>query len=888
MMEIVEPWHSLNSKKVFEKLHTSENGLKNSQIPYRLKKYGVNEIKGKGGKNVLVMLFEQFANLMIIILLLAATVSFLMHEWIDATMIVIIVILNAFMGLFQEYKAEKSIEALKKMINPKAVVFREGREEEILAKKLVPGDIVLLETGVRVPADVRLIKSTNLKVDESMLTGESTPVEKRADKILDRETPISERFNCCFMSSVVTYGSGLGVVVNTGMNAEIGRIAKMVQESKPEKTPLEKRLDNLSLKLAGIIILITLIIFVLDFLEGHSLLQSFLIAVSLAVSAIPEGLPAVVTLTLALGVQRMAKKKAIVRKLSAVQTLGSTTVICTDKTGTLTQNQMTVQKIFLGKEVVNVSGVGFAPEGRFSVDKKTKDLQLLLKAGALCNNAYLSNENNEWNIIGDPTEGSLLTLSLKGGLDATVLKKKFPRFGEVSFDSKRKMMSVIVEEGEDMVVYTKGAPDILLKKCDKVMVNGRQVKLTNKRKKEILLVNEEFGNSALRVLALAYKKVKKKGEYDESVEKNLVFIGLAGMMDPPREEVTEAIAQCKEAGVKVVMVTGDHRITATAIAKKIGLFSEGSLVVDGSQIDGMTDEDFEKMIENIAVFARVSPEHKVRIVETFKKKDHVIAMTGDGVNDAPALKKADIGIAMGVTGTDVAKEASDMILLDDNFATIVKSIKEGRTIFDNIKKFIRYMLSANFDELALIATAALLRFPLPMIPIQILWNNLVSDGLPALALGVDPPERGVMKKPPEKPKAKIINKLLPFSIFAGLIAFIFSLALFVYALTTYGLVIAQTTVFAFTLMFEMFLVFSAKTEKRLGVKDFFNNKMLLLAVTSSIILELVVIYTPVLQPFFGTAALPAMDWLMICVAGLTGVLLVEGFKPVLNKITSKF
>lgn len=883
-MKTVEPWHALTKKKVLEKLKTSREGLKPRQAKRRLEKHGPNEISDEGGKSVLTMFLEQFTNLMIVILIIAAGISFFLHETIDAIMILVIVVLNVFMGFFQEYKAEKSIEALKKMMDPHAIVVRNDSEKEILAKKLVPGDIVLLETGSRVPADVRLLKSTNLKVDESMLTGESTPVQKNSDKKMSRDTAVSERKNCAFMSSIVTYGSGVGVVVNTGMKAEIGRIAKLVQESEAEKTPLEKKLDSLSIKLAGIIVVITAIIFVLDFLEGHTLLDSFLIAVSLAVSAIPEGLPAVVTLTLSLGVQRMAKNKSIVRKLSSVQTLGSTTVICSDKTGTLTQNEMTVQNIYVNMEDVEVSGIGFEPKGDFS--KESDELEKLLKASALCNNAHLTKEDGQWEVIGDPTEGALITAAKKVGLEVDVLKKKHSRVGEVSFDSKRKMMSVVVEE-DGYTVYTKGAPDILLEKCSKALVNGEEIKLTKKRKQKILKANDDYANQALRVLGVAYKQTSKKDEYDESLEKNLVFIGLTGMIDPPREEVKKSIKLCKQAGIRVVMITGDHKITAKAVGEEIGLLDDKDLIKEGKDIDKMSDEKFEKIVSDVAVFARVSPQHKVKILEAFKKQGEIIAMTGDGVNDAPALKKADIGIAMGITGTDVSKEASDMILLDDNFSTIVKSVEEGRTILDNIKKFIRYMLSANFDEIALMATAALMQFPLPMIPIQILWNNLVSDGLPALAMGVDPPEEKVMERNPEDPEANIINQLLPYSILSGIVAFIFSWALFTHVLTNFDVVTAQTSVFAFTLMFEMYLAFSAKTFSRVGLKDFYNNKQLLLAVLSSIILELVVIYVPFLQPFFGTTGLPLNLWAAISVAGLTGVFLIEGAKPLINKFSSK-
>ncbi len=797
-------------------------------------------------------------------------ISLVIGETLDAIVIGIILILNAIMGFVQEYRAEKAIEALKKLTSLKATVIRENKQKDIDAINLVPGDIILLETGDKIPADSRLIEVVNLETQESSLTGESTPITKD-NKVLPEKTLIADQNNMVFSSTIVTKGRAKAIVIKTGMSSEIGKIATLIQEEKEKLTPLQIKLKQLGKWLGIATIGIVIIVFFVGILSGKEKIEMLIAAVSLAVAAIPEGLPAVVTISLALGVQRMVKRHALVRKLPSVETLGSTTVICTDKTGTLTCDQMTVRKIYSNNKVIEVSGSGYEKKGVFLINNKIidhKPLNLLLKIGTLCNDASVTEEG----VIGDPTEAALIVSAAKASLLKVDLEKKNPRLQEIGFDSVRKRMSTLHKIDNKKVIYCKGAPDIILELCDRININGKVLRLTRPLKKKILKQNEELAKEALRVLGFAYK--------DSSVleEKNLIFVGLQAMIDPPRPEVKEAIEKCKKAGIKVVMITGDHKTTAVAIAKEIGI--EGKAIT-GQELDEM--KDFEENVEKISIYARVNPEHKTKIVDALRKKGHIIAMTGDGVNDAPALKRSDIGIAMGITGTDVSKEASAMVLTDDNFASIVNAVEEGRSIYDNIKKFVEYLLSSNLGEILTIFIGVMLGWPLPLIAIQILWVNLATDGLPALALGIDPADPNIMYRLPRKPKEKILSKHIIIRMFiVGLIMMIGTLGIFKLYNPEANLRYAQTVAFTTLMMFQMFNVLNCRSEKyslfKIGT---FSNKYLIGAILSSILLQVLVIHTG-LSKFFKTVPLSLIDWIYIVLVSSTVLIFIEIIKLIKN------
>jgi len=738
--ELMVKYHSKTIDETVTNLDSSiEKGLTTSQVNERLIKYGKNEIKEEIHTTALQIFINQFKSFIVMILIIAVIISAVIHHYVDAAVIGVILILNTVLGFIQEYKAEKSIEALKKMASLKAVVIRDGKEQKIDAKELVPGDIIVLETGEKIPADARLIKIVNLEAQEAALTGESLP-EAKEEKIFEETTGVADRRNMVFSGTIITRGRGLAIVTETGMTSEIGKIAGMIQSEKPKPTPLQIKLKKLGEVLGLGAIIISALVFFIGVATGQPVTEMFITAISLAVAAIPEGLPAVVTIALAIGIQKMIKKNALIRKLPSVETLGSTTVICTDKTGTLTHNEMTVRKIFTNNQVISVTGRGYSTSGTFSIKEQKidpKQLNLLLTIGALSNDAKLTGEK----IIGDPTEGSLIVSAAKAGIIKDELETKYPRLAELEFTSERKRMSTHHNIANKKVIYTKGAPDVVIELCDRIYINGKIERLTPQQKKKILAANELFAKHALRVLGFAYK------ESEILEETNMVFVGLQGMIDPPRLEVKEAIKKCNSAGMKVVMITGDYKATAEAIGRELGLTGKA---IDGQQLEQI--HNLEEHIEEISIFARIDPKHKVRIVEALKTRGHIVAMTGDGVNDAPALKKADIGIAMGITGTDVAKEASDMILTDDNFASIVNAVEEGRGIYDNIKKFVRYLISSNIGEILTLFIGLMIGLPLPITALQILWINLVTDGLPALALGVDPKEPDIMERPPRNPK----------------------------------------------------------------------------------------------------------------------------------------
>jgi Ca2+-transporting ATPase len=844
--------------------------------------------------------------------------KYLFEAFADSLIIFIIVILVAVAGFVQEYRAEKAVEALKKLTAPTARVLREDKIVSIPARDLVLGDIVILESGDLVPADARLIESIELGMSEAVLTGESTPVNKDASVTLPAEIPVNDKRNMVFVGTHVIYGRGKAVVTATGMKTEFGKIAELVQEAKEEETPLQKRLDSFARKIAKVVVIVCIAIFALDVSEiistvwryggvfqVESLIETFMTTVSLAVSAVPEGLPAIVTITLALSARELAKRNAIVRKLSAAEGLGAVTVICSDKTGTLTKGEMTVRRLYMGggSRFLDLSGVGYEPKGEFLQDHKLispitdNDISTLLRIGTLCNNAGLEHGNNgSWTIMGDPTEGALIVAGEKACLNQKTLMEQYPRIGEIPFTSEKKYMITLHKTPEnDTVAYMKGAQEIVLEKCVRMLDDGIEKKLTDTERTNVLKANEQMASSALRILAAAYRHLPDvpKDLNETIIEEDFVFVGLVGIMDPPREEAVEANKQCEEAGINTVMITGDHKLTAVAVAKEVGIMKEDSLVLTGAELDAMSEGDFEKIVENVAVYARVSPEHKLKIVQALQKKRQIVAMTGDGVNDAPALKQADIGVAMGITGTDVSKEAADVILTDDNFATIVKAVEHGRVIYDNIRKYIRFLIATNFDELLVIGTFAILggifgvdKFPIPMLPTMILWINLVTDGAPAISLAADSPEDDVMKREPRKPVEGILYGMGAFIVTSFLLqAFgsIFVFCLEYYLWPNYGfgtaesLAVARTATFIQTVMFELFVIWNCRSETRsvwrMG-RDALRNKLFVIAVTFSFVASIGVVYIPFLAQMLGFHPLGLIEFTLSVGMGSLGLLVL--------------
>ncbi|MBC7088149.1 MAG: cation-translocating P-type ATPase [Tissierellales bacterium] len=873
-------WYDKSIGDVLNELDVDiKKGLDTTKAKERLEKFGPNELKEEQGKSFFKKLLAQFSDFLVLILIAASLVSYFIGETQDAIVIIAIVIVNAMLGLYQEGKAEKALEALKKMASPTAKVIRDGKTIEIDSRELVPGDIVILETGDIVPADLRIIESKNLKIDEASLTGESVAVEKDAEKILEGDVSLGDRVNMAYMSTIVTYGRGIGVVVGTGTNTEIGKIATMIQSFDEEATPLQKKLNQLGKILGIATILICIIVFVDGLIQGRDPLEMFMVSVSLAVAAIPEGLPAIVTIVLAIGMNKMVKRNAIVKKLLAVETLGATSVICTDKTGTLTQNEMTVVKMYTNDKIIDVEGVGYEPKGKFKLEEKEispnedKNILNLLMMGALVNDAELVENGGQYKIIGDPTEGALVTLAAKGGIDLNSLKEKYPRIQEIPFDASRKMMTTF-HEGffeNKITSITKGAPDLMVEKCSYILLNGDVVPFTEDLKKKVLDTNINFSKQALRVLAVAYRVFDKLPEKlePEIIEKDMIFVGLTGMIDPLRPEAKEAIKLCKEAGIDIKVITGDYKETAFAIAKELGLVESEDEAMMGDELNKISDEELKEVVKKVKVFARVSPEHKVRIVTALKDNGEITAMTGDGVNDALAIKKADIGISMGITGTDVAKNTADMILTDDNFASIVSAVEEGRVIFSNIKKFVFFLLSCNIGEILLVfISIAVFNWPIPLLPIQLLWLNLVTDSFPALALGVEKGDPDIMMHPPRDPDEPILDKRLLLSVsFQSLSIAAASLLSFWWAQNTFGtenLVPVRTVVFATLITAELLRAYSSRSQKytlfRIG---FFTNRQMVVATLTAFVLLLAVLYVPFLQDIFYTQGLTFNEWRII-------------------------
>ncbi len=889
-----------------------ERGLTQAQAQERLTKFGANELTERPRPGFLSLLWDQFKNFLVIILIIAAVVSLALGEYVDSFAILFIVLLNAVVGVIQESKAEQALAALQKMAAPQAQVIRDGQQLTIPGREIVAGDIILLEAGNYVPADLRLVESVNLKIEEASLTGESQPVEKHAGVVLDKEIPLGDRKNTAFMGTLITYGRGKGIVTGTGMNTQIGLIAEMIQSFEAEDTPLQKKLEHLGKVLGTACLLICALVFIyglfrdthlgsalnggfLDYLktEKKDIVNLFMTAVSLAIAAVPEGLPAIVTICLALGMQRMIKHNALIRKLPAVETLGCATVICTDKTGTLTQNQMTVVQGWADGKRFRVTGEGYSPSGEFFIGAEPfvphtdPDATLLLLGALVCNDAKLEEKCDEtgkvsWQIIGDPTEGAMVVAAAKGGYRRDEMALALPRVQEIPFDSDRKRMSTVHRvEGEQVqalvaglgaaphMLFVKGAPDVILDLCDQSVQGGRCVGLTPQMRQEILAHNHDMAGDALRVLAVACRPLAQlpSSLEPQALEKELVFVGLLGMIDPPRPEVIAALKVARDAGLKSIMVTGDYKDTAQAIARDIGLLTAGGLVLTGPEIEKLSDAELASRVDQLDVCCRVSPQHKTRIVDALKSRGHVVAMTGDGVNDAPALKRANIGVAMGVVGSDVAKQTADMILTDDNFASIVAAIEQGRIIYSNIRKFVYFLLACNVGEILIIFGSMLVGLPIPLRPVQLLWLNLVSDGAPALALGLEKGDPDIMKYPPRSPQEPVINRDMAIGIgVIGLVDALAVLGVFFLALQRYPgeLMAAQTIAFVTLCSSELIRAFTARSEHHsiftIGV---FSNRAMVWAVGVSFLLVLLVVYVPFLQPFFDTVPLTPGDWLFM-------------------------
>ncbi len=897
-------WHIVPVDDILKTLAVNARlGLAKSEVDRRRSESGSNVLSKSAPVPIWRRLLGQFSDFVIWILIFASLIAGLMGEWVDTFAILAIVLLNGIIGFMQEERAERALASLQKLSSPMAKVLREGEMQLLPASELVPGDCLLLEAGDNVPADCRLLTSFSLQVQEAALTGESVPADKDADCSLAENASLGDRRNMIYLGTVTAAGKATAVVVQTGMRTELGRIAGLLNRSEREQTPLQRRLAELGKVLVGVCLIIVVVIFVLQMMRGGDVLEVLLVSVSLAVAAVPEGLPAVVTMTLALGLQRMVQRNALVRKLPSVETLGSVTVICSDKTGTLTRNEMTVREIVTGTQRFRISGAGYSPHGEFLriddsnngspsgetnvVAQNDPELLPLLMSAARCNNATIQPRDGEvggWQVIGDPTEGALLVVALKAGIQARDSSESV--LFEIPFDSNRKTMSVVIRSADGRIVmHSKGAPEVILRKCVRERRGDAEVELTEERRQEIMQMSSQLASRAYRVLALAYRDQTTAASqvYEES---ELVFAGLVGMIDPPREEAREAVRKCRIAGIRPVMITGDHPETALAIARELNIADDHSRVMSGRELDAATPEQLESDVESVSVFARVSAEHKLRIVKALKARGQIVAMTGDGVNDAPAVKAADIGIAMGVTGTDVTKEASDMILMDDNFASIVNAVEEGRGIFDNIRKFVHFLLSCNTSEVLLMFIAALAGWPVPLMAIQILWINLVTDGLPALALGMEPPEKDIMNRPPRAPEQAVLTRRSGLLILShGLLIASVTLAGFwiVYQGDATHLARARTVTFAVAAFSQLFFAFGCRSHRytmpQLGVM---TNLWLFAAVAVSVLLQLSIMTIPWAQTVFEVATHLSWEWLLILLLSLLPVTVIEVLKIVLS------
>ncbi|MCK9568236.1 cation-transporting P-type ATPase [Candidatus Pacearchaeota archaeon] len=838
-------WHALDKKEVLRKLNTSENGLSEKEVLSRLEEYGKNELKQTHKINPFFIFLEQFKSIFILILLAAAIFSFFIGHYVDFGIIMIIILLNSVIGFFQQYKAEKIISKMKELLVPKVRVIRDGKISEVLSSEIVPGDILSISEGDRISADCRILYSNDLQANEAALTGESFPQDKFSERI-SANFLLSERTNMLYAGTSIVRGNGKAVVVSTGMKTEFGKIAEKVQQIKQEKTPLEKKLDIFSKKIVVVVLAVSFLLILIGIYNGEEIFQMILEGIALAVSVIPEGLPAVISITLALAIGRMQKYNALVRKLPAAETLGRTTVICTDKTGTLTKEEMTVTGIYFGNNFVKINGNSFYLNDKKISPKTNSDLTQLLRTGILCNNAQLEISGKKLEMIGDPTEKALIISAYNSGFVKKTELEKEKRMKEYSFSSSRKMMSIVRKTDGKFVSYVKGAPDILITKCSKELLNGRVVNLTEKRRFEILENYEKMASDALRVLGFAYKEVPAKFN-QEIAESNLIFLGFQGMLDTPREEIAGAILECRNAGIKIKMITGDSVLTANAVAKMINLDGES---IEGREIEKLSDWEFRKIVDEKTIFARITPEIKLKIIQILKGNGEIVAVTGDGVNDILALKEAHIGIAMGIRGTDVARDVSDIILLDDNFNTIVYAIREGRRVYDNMRKSIKLQLSANIDELFVVSVAILSSMPLPFLPLAILWMNLITDSLPSIALSIEKEEDNIMKRIPLNHNNNILKGIFRFILVAGLISFTATIVLFLFFYQQ-DLAKARTIALTTSVFAELFIALTCRSdEKNIWKVGLFSNKFMLFSILVAGILQIVAIYTPI-APILG-------------------------------------
>lgn len=859
-------WHTLSTESVLTHLNATPAGLTQAEANQRLAEFGPNELQSVRRISGWALLAEQFKNVLIVILLAATLLSaFLGHET-EAITIFVIVLFAVVLGFVQEYRAERSIEALREMAAPTAIVLRDNSEVSVRARELVPGDVVLLHAGDRVPADIRLIEAVNLRIDEAALTGESIPVKKHAAQLENSELVLGDRKNMVYAGTAVSYGRGSGLIVATGFHTEFGKIAQMLEGVKARKTPLQQNLDHIGRMLAKAALGVVALIVALGIFRGQPFLDMFIFGIALAVAVVPEALPAVVTISLALGVRKMVKRNALVRRLAAVETLGSTSVICTDKTGTLTKDEMTACRIFTFGEMLSISGSGYEPHGQFTqngtVVIPSDVVKQLLRGAMFASDAHViyKEEDHRWHVSGDPTEGAVVVAAAKAGFQKAEFDSSFPRVFEIPFTSEAKRMTTLHRVPEGLMAYSKGAPEVILESCQYQLTRNGKINLDFAKREVILDAARALANQAFRVLAIAYKPDATQ----ENLESNMTFLGLIGMMDPPRPEARSAIQTCHDAGIKVVMITGDHPQTAQAVATELNLLKTGR-IVKGSEVESMDDAALEREIENIDVYARVSPAHKLRVVTALQKNDHIVAMTGDGVNDAPALKKADIGVAMGITGTAVTKEAAAMTLTDDNFASIVAAVEEGRAIYGNIKKYLMYLLSSNIGEILLMGAAALVGMPLPLSAVQILYVNLATDGLPALALAVDPPEPDLMQRKPRDPRTGIFTRpVVTLMVIGGIWSATANLALFTWALGSgRGVAEAMTMTFVSLVLIQFFKAYNFRSDRLSVFVRTFANKWLNAAVVWELVLLVLIVHTDIFHKAFGTYSLTAPDWIIV-------------------------
>lgn len=871
-------WHTLPADEVASRLRSGRAGLTAAEATRRLIEFGPNELEVAHRISPWTILFEQFKNVLIGILLVATALSAYLGHGVEAIAITVIVLFAVVLGFLQEYRAERAIEALRQMAAPTATVLRDGEETEVAARELVPGDVVMLRAGNRIPADARLIEAVNLQIQEAALTGESVPVEKQIAPLVGLELALGDRRNMAYAGTAATYGRGCGMVVATGMRTEFGKIAHSLQAVETSKTPLQENLDKLGRALARAALVVVAVIAVLGVIRGQPVVEMLVFGIALAVAVVPEALPAVVTISLARGVQRLVKRHALMRRLPAVETLGSTSVICSDKTGTLTRDEMTVRELYVADRLLGVSGSGYEPKGEFSSDGRriemSEPLERLLEAVALASDAHIVRRETDgvWHVKGDPTEGALVVVAAKAGLTKGDLDARFPRVHEIPFASETKRMTTLHAIGDGVVAYSKGAPEVILDSCESQLTADGETRLDAAGRQAILESSRQMAGKALRVLAVA----RKEEATPENAERRMTFLGLVGMIDPPRPEAKAAIHTCESAGIRVVMITGDHPITAQAIARELRVLQKGQ-VVTGAELEAMSDAALDDDVDTIDVYARVTPKHKLRVVTALQRKGYVVAMTGDGVNDAPALKKADIGIAMGITGTDVAREAAAMTLTDDNFASIVAAVEEGRGIFGNIKKYLMFLLSSNVGEIGLMAGATLLGLPLPLTAVQILYVNLATDGLPALALAVDPPEPDLMRRPPRSPRTGIFTRpVVTLMLVGGGWSAAVNLGVFAWALNAgRSAADAMAMTFVSLVLIQFLKAYNFRSDRASVLHRPFANRWLNVAIFWELVVLMLIIHVPALHKPFGTSGLQPMDWAVLLGASATVVPVLE-------------